>query len=113
MTELRGAGPLRQTARSVRTGRVLLVGDAAGYVDALTGEGLATGCPAAREAVAAIADGRPERLPGGLGPGHPAVPAAHRGPARPHRAGRSAARCWCPAAARLPRVFGAAVDLLA
>lgn len=36
----RAAGPLRQRARSRRAGRVLLVGDAAGYVDALTGEGL-------------------------------------------------------------------------
>jgi flavin-dependent dehydrogenase len=34
------AGPLRQKVRSRAAGRVLLVGDAAGYVDALTGEGL-------------------------------------------------------------------------
>lgn len=34
------AGPLRQRVRSRAEGRVLLVGDAAGYVDALTGEGL-------------------------------------------------------------------------
>lgn len=34
------AGPLRQRVRSRTAGRVLLVGDAAGYVDALTGEGL-------------------------------------------------------------------------
>jgi flavin-dependent dehydrogenase len=34
------AGPLRQKVRSRVAGRVLLVGDAAGYVDALTGEGL-------------------------------------------------------------------------
>ena len=63
VTELRGAGPLRQTARSVRKGRILLVGDAAGYVDALTGEGLSTGFTAAHEAVAAVADGRPEGYP--------------------------------------------------
>jgi flavin-dependent dehydrogenase len=36
----RAAGPLRQKARSRTAGRVLLVGDAAGYIDALTGEGL-------------------------------------------------------------------------
>ncbi len=36
----RAAGPLRQKVRSRTAGRVLLVGDAAGYVDALTGEGL-------------------------------------------------------------------------
>ena len=34
------AGPLRQKARNRTAGRVLLVGDAAGYVDALTGEGM-------------------------------------------------------------------------
>jgi flavin-dependent dehydrogenase len=37
----RGAGPLRQRARAVRRGNVALVGDASGYVDAITGEGLA------------------------------------------------------------------------
>ncbi|MEO1369556.1 MAG: NAD(P)/FAD-dependent oxidoreductase, partial [Acidobacteriota bacterium] len=36
----RGAGPLRQRVRSPLAGRVALVGDAAGYVDAITGEGL-------------------------------------------------------------------------
>lgn len=37
----RGAGPFRQRVRAAARGRVALVGDAAGYVDALTGEGLA------------------------------------------------------------------------
>ncbi|MCF6386314.1 NAD(P)/FAD-dependent oxidoreductase [Mycobacterium sp. MBM] len=36
----RAAGPLRQRVRHRSAGRVLLVGDAAGYVDALTGEGM-------------------------------------------------------------------------
>ena len=36
----RAAGPLRQKVRNRTAGRVLLVGDAAGYVDALTGEGM-------------------------------------------------------------------------
>lgn len=35
-----GAGPLRQDVRRRSCGRVLFVGDAAGYLDALTGEGL-------------------------------------------------------------------------
>lgn len=35
-----GTGPLRQRVRSVVRGRVALVGDASGYVDAITGEGL-------------------------------------------------------------------------
>jgi len=37
----RGTGPLRQRARAVRRGNVALVGDAAGYFDAITGEGMA------------------------------------------------------------------------
>jgi menaquinone-9 beta-reductase len=35
------AGPLRQRTRGVTTGNLALVGDAAGYVDAITGEGMA------------------------------------------------------------------------
>lgn len=35
----RAAGPLRQNVRSRAAGRVLLAGDAAGYIDVLTGEG--------------------------------------------------------------------------
>ena len=57
---LRGAGPLRQRVRSRRSGRVLLVGDAAGYVDALTGEGLRVGFATAEALVAALAEDRPE-----------------------------------------------------
>ncbi|HEY0937181.1 MAG TPA: monooxygenase, partial [Trebonia sp.] len=37
-SEVRGAGPLRQTVRRRVYDRVLLVGDASGYLDALTGE---------------------------------------------------------------------------
>ncbi|MGH3273191.1 MAG: NAD(P)/FAD-dependent oxidoreductase [Streptosporangiaceae bacterium] len=37
---VRGAGPLRQDVARRTSGRVLLVGDAAGYLDALTGEGI-------------------------------------------------------------------------
>ncbi len=36
----RGAGPFRQRSRALTSGRVVLVGDAAGYLDAITGEGL-------------------------------------------------------------------------
>lgn len=39
-TRDRGAGPLAQRSRVVCRGRVALVGDAAGYLDAITGEGL-------------------------------------------------------------------------
>ena len=37
-SDVRGAGPLRQRSTARGVGRVLLVGDASGYVDALTGE---------------------------------------------------------------------------
>lgn len=112
VTRARGAGPLRQDATAVRSGRILLVGDAAGYLDALTGEGLATGFAGAAEAVAALAAGRPE-----------AYPAAWRRVTRRSRlltaallesSARPAVRkALVPAAARLPRVFSRAVDLLA
>lgn len=36
----RGAGPFRQRARALVRGRVILIGDAAGYFDPITGEGL-------------------------------------------------------------------------
>lgn len=51
---VRGAGPLRQRVRARAAGRIALAGDAAGYVDALTGEGLSVGFACAREVVAAI-----------------------------------------------------------
>ncbi|MEJ7689272.1 MAG: FAD-dependent monooxygenase [Nocardioidaceae bacterium] len=51
---VRGAGPLRQHTTGRVAGRVLLVGDAAGYVDALTGEGIAVGLASARALVDAV-----------------------------------------------------------
>ena len=59
--EVLGAGPLRQRVRTRVAGRVLLVGDASGYIDALTGEGIALGIAQARVAVAAIAADDPAR----------------------------------------------------
>lgn len=55
----RAAGPLRQRVRNRTAGRVLLVGDAAGYVDALTGEGLGISFSAAELLVKCIVTGRP------------------------------------------------------
>lgn len=43
-----GAGPLRQAVRARTAHRAALVGDAAGYVDAITGEGLSLGFEQAR-----------------------------------------------------------------
>ena len=53
-SKLRGAGPLRQRVRARSVGRALLVGDASGYVDALTGEGLQVGFAEAEAAVRAV-----------------------------------------------------------
>ena len=61
VTEVRGAGPFRQRAAARTAGRVLLVGDASGYVDAITGEGLRLGFEQAAVAVAAVADDTPTR----------------------------------------------------
>lgn len=61
VSSLRGGGPFeRRVARRV-SGNVLLVGDAAGYLDPLTGEGVALGIATAIEAVSAIGGGAPER----------------------------------------------------
>ncbi len=56
----RAAGSLRQRVSHRRAGRVLLVGDAAGYVDALTGEGLGLAFAAAELAVKCVVAQRPE-----------------------------------------------------
>ena len=48
--------------RAGSRGRVLLAGDASGYVDALTGEGISLGLAHARAAVAAVAAGDPAVL---------------------------------------------------
>ncbi len=61
VTSVRGAGPLRQGAKRRVAGRVLLVGDAAGYIDALTGEGIALAVAGSRAAARCIAADQPEK----------------------------------------------------
>jgi flavin-dependent dehydrogenase len=56
----RGAGPFAHGAARRVEGRVLLVGDAAGYLDPLTGEGVRLGVAGAVAAVDAIAHDQPE-----------------------------------------------------
>ncbi len=112
LSEVRGAGPLRQRSRRRVAGRVLLVGDAAGYVDALTGEGIALGLAQASAAVDAVRLGRPARYERDwwrLGLRHDLLTrgllvASQVGPVRSR---------LVPAAARLPLVFSAAVNQLA
>jgi flavin-dependent dehydrogenase len=107
-----GAGPLRQRSRSRVDRRVLLVGDAAGYVDALTGEGIAVGLASAQALIACIAAGRIEDYE-----------RQWRRTSRRYRALTSGllwsrrqprlARVIVPAAVRYPRLFRVAVDQLA
>ena len=55
----RGAGPLRQPVRRRFAGRVALVGDAAGYLDALSGQGLELGFAAAAALIEVLKSGAP------------------------------------------------------
>ena len=111
-TRVRGAGPLRQPVRARAAGRVLLVGDAAGNVDALTGEGIALGLAQARAAAACLARDRPddyERQARRIGRRQEVLTRALL-LATGHRAVR---RRLVPAAERLPWVFSTAVNQLA
>jgi len=57
----RGAGPLAQPVRGVTRGNLALVGDASGYVDAITGEGLSLAFRQAEALAIALAAGDPTR----------------------------------------------------
>ena len=108
---LRGAGPFRQSTTRRSLGRVLLVGDASGYVDAITGEGIRVGLAQAEAAIASVSRDDPhsyERawmrrtrdfrvLTAGL-------VAAANSPLR---------SAIVPAAVALPRLFGGVVERLA
>jgi flavin-dependent dehydrogenase len=58
-SDVRGAGPMRQDVRRRVYGRVLLAGDASGYLDALTGEGIGVGLAQAEVLAGCLAAGRP------------------------------------------------------
>lgn len=112
ISRVRGAGPLRQRTTGRVAGRVLLAGDAAGYVDALTGEGLALSLTTAAELVRCLRAGRPADY--------------ERAWTRTSRRSRwlTESLLWArnrpvlgrrivPAASRAPWLFAAAVDQLA
>jgi flavin-dependent dehydrogenase len=110
-TRVRGAGPLRQRVARRVAGRVLLIGDAGGYVDALTGEGISLGMAQARAAVSAVRADRPhayERAWRQASWRYAAMTHALVQTTRP----ASARRAIVPAAAALPVVFRAAVRAL-
>ncbi|MFE3453142.1 NAD(P)/FAD-dependent oxidoreductase [Nonomuraea sp. NPDC059194] len=111
-TPVKGAGPLRQRVRSRVAGRVLLVGDAAGYTDAITGEGVSLAALSAQALVGCLAAGRPqdyERAWRRLSRTHRLLTGALLGVAR----SPCAARLVVPAAARLPALFTTVVRTLA
>jgi flavin-dependent dehydrogenase len=110
-TERRGAGPLLQRTAGRTAGRVLLVGDASGYVDALTGEGLRLGFAEASAAVDAVVANDPKRYE-----------REWRRITRDFRMLTTGLVAWVespargalvPTAARLPHLFGAVVERLA
>jgi len=112
VSQVRGAGPLRQGADRRVAGRVLLVGDAAGYLDALTGEGIAVGLAQAGALIDCLVRGEPQ-----------AYERAWRAVSQRSRLLTGAVltaaqhprlrRTLVPAAARVPALFRAAVDALA
>ncbi|HEY7698933.1 MAG TPA: NAD(P)/FAD-dependent oxidoreductase [Vicinamibacteria bacterium] len=57
ISSIQGAGPFRRRPRRVRAGRLALVGDASGYVDAITGDGIALAFECARELTRSLKEG--------------------------------------------------------
>ncbi|GII96927.1 NAD(P)/FAD-dependent oxidoreductase [Sinosporangium siamense] len=111
-TPVRGAGPLRQRVRRRVAGRVLLVGDAAGYTDAITGEGLCLAAVTAQALVRCLAADRPqdyERAWSRLTRRHRLLAGALLVAARRQRT----ARLIVPTAARLPALFTRIVRAIA
>ncbi len=107
----RGSGPLRRVVSQRVAGRVLFVGDAAGYEDALTGEGISLAIKQAEAAVAAIIAEQPS-----------AYELSWRRITRRYRLMTRALvlatgldvvrRAIVPVCAAIPGVFGEAVDML-
>jgi flavin-dependent dehydrogenase len=93
-------------------GRVLLVGDAAGYVDALTGEGIAVSVASARVLVGCLLRNRPQDYERAWRQ----VSRSYRvltGSLLRVRGHRLLGPAVVPAAARWPWAFGKVVDQLA
>lgn len=100
--------PMRRPGASPAGGRVVLVGDAAGLVDPLSGDGMYEAFVSARLAACAILDGRVDRYAEDL-----AAALDHHAEASwaaKRAMDRSAAACFW--AARAPGVFGVVAGLL-
>jgi flavin-dependent dehydrogenase len=108
---VRGSGPLHRVVPARVRGRVALVGDAAGYVDAITGEGISIGLACADAVADAVAR---DRL-GDYERAYARITRRYRwGTSALMRARRSP---WTsdrivPAAARMPRAFSRIVNQL-
>jgi flavin-dependent dehydrogenase len=57
ISSIQGAGPFRRRPSRVTAGRIALVGDASGYVDAITGEGIAIAFECASELASSLKEG--------------------------------------------------------
>ncbi|MEU1920889.1 NAD(P)/FAD-dependent oxidoreductase [Streptomyces albogriseolus] len=111
VTPVRGAGPLRRRSRTRVHGRVLFVGDAAGYVDALTGEGVCLALAGARALVANLRRGTPGRYDTDWARATRRYRVLTELLVRTRQQPALAPHI-VPLAARLPRLFAAAVDAL-
>ncbi|MEY9810100.1 NAD(P)/FAD-dependent oxidoreductase [Streptomyces albogriseolus] len=111
VTPVRGAGPLRRSSRTRVHGRVLFVGDAAGYVDALTGEGVCLALAGARALVANLRRGTPGRYDTDWARATRRYRVLTELLVRTRQQPALAPHI-VPMAARLPRLFAAAVDAL-
>ncbi|MCX4618178.1 NAD(P)/FAD-dependent oxidoreductase [Streptomyces albogriseolus] len=111
VTPVRGAGPLRRRSRARVHGRVLFVGDAAGYVDALTGEGVCLALAGARALVANLRRGTPGRYDTDWARATRRYRVLTELLVRTRQQPALAPHI-VPLAARLPRLFAAAVDAL-
>jgi len=59
LSTVRGAGGFEQRLTAPQQGRILLIGDAAGYLDPITGEGIRLGLLSAKAAIDAIQQSKP------------------------------------------------------
>lgn len=59
-SSIRGAGPFKSTLHKRTLGRMLVIGDASGYLDPMTGEGIRLGLETANAAVTCILRNRPQ-----------------------------------------------------
>jgi flavin-dependent dehydrogenase len=110
--QARGCGPMRQVVSRRVAGRVLLVGDAAGYEDALTGEGISLAVKQAGAVINAIVNDAPSSYEAAWHRVTRDYRLLTRGLVLASTPG-AVRRAMVPACTLLPGVFGHAVNTLA